>query len=73
VVLDIVDEPGPLTSTALLPPGTAPPRHPFLTAAARDADHEHELRELLLDSTSTEDFAQRLRRAGFSVEEVASG
>lgn len=69
-VLDIVDEPGPLTSTALPPPGFDPPQHPFLSAAARDPEHEHELRDLLLAATSTDDFVDRLRRAGFEVTEA---
>ena len=67
VVLDVVDEPGPLTSTALTPPGYEPPRHPFLTASARDPDSEHELREILLASASTEDFVARLRASGYQV------
>lgn len=67
-VLDVTDEPGPLTSTALPPQGWTPPQHPFLTAAARDAEHEHALREHLLAASGTDDFLDRLRAAGYQVE-----
>ena len=67
IVLDVLDEPGPLTSTALAPPGFEPPQHPFVTASARDPEAEHELREILDASASTDDFIERLRAAGYEV------
>jgi hypothetical protein len=68
LILTFRGEPGPITSTAMLPPGVRPVTHPFLSAAAREAGHESQLRELLDASTSVEDFLARLRAAGFRVE-----
>jgi hypothetical protein len=42
--------------------------HPFLSATALSAMHEHRLREILEASSGVEDFLSRLRSAGFRVE-----
>lgn len=64
-ILDVWDRPGALTSTA--PPMDRPALHPFLSAAALDAAHEHVLRELLLGATTTDEFITALAGAGFRV------
>jgi hypothetical protein len=68
-VLQIVDEPGPLISTSAPPPlpGQEPPPHQFLTATALVATEEHRLRQILLESTSTDDYLERLRAGGYTV------
>jgi hypothetical protein len=66
-ILEVTDQPGPLTSTA--PPPPEPVMHPFLTASALDAGHEDQLRELLIAAKSTDEFITSLRRAGFRVED----
>jgi hypothetical protein len=68
LILTIRGEPGPITSTAMLPPGVRPVTHPFLSAAAREAGHESQLRGILDASSSLDDFLARLRAAGFRVE-----
>ena len=70
LVLTVRAEPGPITSTAPPPPGGALVTHPFLSASARDAAYEHQLRELLTASTSVDDYLARLRAAGFRVEDA---
>jgi|1185.fasta_scaffold256897_2 hypothetical protein len=70
-VLTIRDEPGALLSTALPPPDPnwRPPQHPFLSGSAQDANSEHALAELLAQATSFDDYLERLRGAGYRVEE----
>ena len=67
-VLEVIDRPGPLVSTALLPAGASPTRHPFLSASALAPSEEHELRTILDGSSSTADFLKNLERAGYRVE-----
>ncbi len=67
LILTVVGEPGPITSTAPPPPDGRLVTHPFLSAAARDAAHEDQLGRLLRASTSMEDFLARLKAAGFRV------
>lgn len=67
-VLEIKNEPGPLTSTALLPEGATPPQHPFLTAASRDPNEEDRLRTLLDRSQNFEEFLRLLRYEGYTVK-----
>lgn len=67
-VLTFTSEPGVIQSTALPVPGARPLRHPFLSARALDARHEHQLGALLRASSSVEDFIQRLRGAGYEVQ-----
>jgi hypothetical protein len=71
LVLTVKDEPGPLMSTALPPPGFVPPTSDFLSAQAHNPFHEHVLRELLEKSSSLEDYLALLRNGGYRVEEVA--
>ena len=66
-VLEMADAPGPLTSTAPPSPDGKPVMHPFLTASALDAGHEDQLRRLLQDATSADDFVTALERAGLRV------
>lgn len=66
-ILELSDEPGPITSTALPPPGSQPVSHPFLSAAALDAGHEDELRKLLEASHDVDDFVRALAAAGYRV------
>lgn len=67
LILDVSDTPGPILSTASLPPGVAPSQHPFLSASARSAKHEHKLRALLNGSKSLQEFLSNLRSAGYRV------
>lgn len=67
LILEVHDTPGPLVSTAMLPPGVAPNQHPFLSASARSSIHEHKLRELLEESRDLPDFLRRLEGAGYAV------
>lgn len=66
-ILEMSDEPGTLTSTAMPPPGAKPVTHPFLTAAALDAMHEDKLRSLLVASHTMDEFLRALEGAGFRV------
>jgi hypothetical protein len=80
LALRIHDTPGTLRSTAPPPPqaGAAPPPpgtatlppgiHPFIDAQALDAASEGELRSLLDESTSFDDYVQRLAAAGYEVK-----
>ena len=66
-VLWIKDEPGPLLSTALPPPGYTPPRHPFLTGHAFAPSEESRLRDILDRSASFHEFVDNLKKAGYRV------
>ena len=66
-VLSLKGEPGPITSTALPPPGQPPRRHPFLSAAALAPEEEDRLGRLLEGARSVEEFLDALRRAGYRV------
>jgi hypothetical protein len=70
LILELVDQPGPIVSTAHPPPGAPLTQHPFLSASARSPHHEHRLGEILRAASSVDDFLARLRAAGFSVETV---
>jgi hypothetical protein len=69
LILEVSDTPGPILSTAAPPPGLKPVTHPFLSASARSAAHEHRLREILTASRDAPDFLARLRAAGFDVRD----
>lgn len=71
-VLWIKNEPGPLMSTALLPPGAKPAAHPFLTATALDANEEDALRGLLEAATDFDEFASLLKKNGYTLKPSAS-
>lgn len=66
-ILELSDRPGPLISTAPLPPGTPPIQHPFLSGTALDASHEDRLRQLLERSRDVAEFRAALTGAGFRV------
>jgi hypothetical protein len=66
-ILEVTDQPGPLVSTAPLPPDATPAMHPFLSATALDAGHEDRLRELLERSHDVDEFVRRLEAEGFRV------
>jgi hypothetical protein len=66
-ILEIIDEPGILTSTAPPPPDGYRATHPFLTGHALSAAHEDRLRTLLLAANSTDEFVRALEQAGFRV------
>ena len=66
-ILEVSDKPGPITSTAPLPPGTPPATSSFLSAAALDAGHEDQLASLLQSSHSVNEFLDALKAAGFRV------
>jgi hypothetical protein len=70
LVLFVTGRPGPITGSATPPPDGRPGWHPFVTASAVSAFHEHELRTILEASQDVEDYLDRLRRAGFRVERV---
>ena len=61
------DEPGVLMSTAILPPGVRPTRHPFLTAQSRDPFEENKLREILDRCHTFAEFVKALKKAGYTV------
>ena len=67
-VLRIIDQPGPLASTALPPPGFKPPEHPFLSASALAPFEENELRRILDASGSTAEFLRNLEQAGYRIQ-----
>ena len=70
LVLTVIDQPGPIVSTALRPPdGSPPPNHPFLSASAHAPEEEDALRGQLDSSKSLSDFLERLRQAGYAVSE----
>ena len=68
-VLAFVDQPGHLLSTAIRPPGFAPPAHPFLDGQALDSGAEHELAQVLAQSGNVQDFIAGLARRGYQVEQ----
>jgi len=71
VVLEIVDEPGALVSLSAgpPPPGSTSPPHAFLSGTAYVVTEEHSLRQILLASSSTADYIERLRAKGYEVVE----
>ncbi len=72
LVLELVDEPGPLISKSAPPPlpGTELVLHPFLSGAAHVPEHEGSLREALQRSVSTDDYLTILRELGYRVIEA---
>lgn len=67
-ILDVTDQPGPILSTAMLPPGVTPATHPFLSGTALDAGHEDKLRTLLVAAHSFDEFVTSLEGAGYRLE-----
>ncbi len=65
-ILEMSDQAGVLISTASSP-GSQPVTHPFLTATALDAGHEHQLRTLLVASNNIDELLRALAGAGLRV------
>jgi len=70
LILELSDRPGPIASTADLPPGTPPVTSSYMSATARDAMHEGALREILDASPDLATFLAGLRRAGYVIKPV---
>ncbi len=70
LVLDVSSRPGAIRSTAHPPPGTPPVTSTFLSATARDASHENQLRDILVASHDLDGFLANLRAAGLTVKLV---
>lgn len=68
LVLTVTDAPGPLRSTAHLPPFATPAQHPFLTGTAHSASHEPALARALDRAASTAAFLDALRDQGLRIE-----
>ena len=68
LVLTVSDVPGSIVSTAALPPGAAPAKHPFLSATAHAPEEEDTLRKTLDQSKDFDDFLRRLRERGYTVQ-----
>ncbi|NVB79252.1 MAG: hypothetical protein HOV81_12695 [Kofleriaceae bacterium] len=66
-ILEVSDQPGPLVSTAPLPPDATPAMHPFLSATALEASHEDRLRGILERSHDVDEFVRLLQAEGFRV------
>jgi hypothetical protein len=75
IVLEVIDEPGPLVSRAGPPPcpDEKPVIHPFLSATAYVPEHESTLREALERSGSLAEYLDILRELGFRVVEQTRG
>lgn len=73
LTLVVTDEPGPLVSVLAPPPDPdgALLLHPFVSVASFVPEAEGSLRQILDDSVSTTDYLQRLRGAGYAVEQVS--
>jgi len=67
LVLEVSSTPGPILSTAPLPPGTPPRTSPFMSATAKDAMHEDKLHTILEDSHDLDGFLAKLEAAGLTV------
>ena len=67
MVLKVSNKPGPLTSTAILPPNTEPVTHPFLTAQALDPFEEDNLGKILGESGSFDEFISLLKANGYEL------
>jgi hypothetical protein len=68
LVLTVSDVPGPIVSTAALPPGVLPAKHPFLSATAHAPEEEDALHKVLDQSKDFDDFLRRLRDSGYTVQ-----
>jgi len=70
LVLEVSSRPGPILSTATLPPGASPQTSAFMSATSRDAGHENQLHEILVASHGLDEFLGKLRAAGLDVRAV---
>ena len=67
LVLDVSAGPGPIRSTATLPPGAQPTTSAFMSATSHDAGHEDDFHTWLVASHSLDDFLAKARAAGLKV------
>lgn len=65
--LEVEARPGHLYSFAPPPEAWSPPEHPFVNATSTDPSTEHELRMILMQSKSFDDFLVQCVRDGFDV------
>jgi hypothetical protein len=74
LVLELVDEPGPLISRMAPPPlpGQSLIRHPFLTAIAHLPEREELLRRKLDESSNLQEFLSAVESLGMKVVEQHS-
>lgn len=66
-VLWMKSAPGPILSTALLPPGAKPKQHQFVTATALDPMEESALGALLGNAKDFPEFVALLKANGYRV------
>ena len=72
-VLRVKNVPGPLISTAVLPPNTPPVLNPFLSATALDPFEEDALRDILEKSRNFDEFIGNLKKSGYTVVRRKAG
>jgi septal ring-binding cell division protein DamX len=72
LVLTVRNQLGPIVGTAMLPVGSEPVSHPFLTATALVAGEENALHAILEQSSGFNDFLRRLTEADYTVRERLS-
>lgn len=74
LVQTVRDEPGPLSSVAIMPPPhevvKPPPPHPFLSIISHDPFSEGPSRTILDQSSSCDDYLARMRAAGFEPKQI---
>jgi|GEM_PF-4469330 len=69
LVLDVSSHPGPIKSTAHLPPGTSPTTSSFMSAISYDASHEDQFHTILVASHTVDEFLAGVRAAGLTVKD----
>lgn len=67
LVAKIKAQSGYLTSTALLPPGTPPQKHPFITASVLVPEEENNLSQLLKGAKDFNEYLSLLKEDGYVV------
>lgn len=70
-VLWMKNAPGPILSTAMLPPGAKPTQHKFITATAHDPMEENALGELLGEAKDFAHYVSLLKAKGYKVSPSA--
>lgn len=73
LILEVNDAPGPILSTASLPPGARPATHPFLSATAKSAVHEDALHRHLVAAKTLREFLESLIASGYRVVPLDAG
>ncbi|MFC1774978.1 hypothetical protein ACFLZN_01535 [Nanoarchaeota archaeon] len=67
-VLEFQNKPGYLVSTGTPPPDFKPEKHPFLSAKALIPDEEHNLRMIVEESSTFEEWMTKLGENGYTVK-----